>query len=428
MDNNVLLPSDLPAAGQLDLSTNRPVPAPEPTAASRTAAGLAAFLEAGRQPDLALNRLEAAINSARLASGALRALFTRMPGLRSVIHRQLAGVCGVDPDQLLLTFRETPEARPVVYTLTQVAANSLRAAPVASGFDTRVTGPAIDQAFRLTAQVLLTKVVALDLSDALKKALSVYWKGLAEGSALSHGALAGQLRAELFRDQANLAHGIGELSAEGLNMVQALFDAPTPDQRSNAGAELAHLEVFELCLKGQDQMPVPFSGCLLISQRARQVLFMPGMEQPFVETLNRTALEDRVRALLNSPQRHLLWQMLPLESRQQLLSGFSGEQRLVPFVLDYRPVTSHALHHSVTQSIHTQARNEFKSARESNLPLLFMEPDPTLSQQGVLQITDRLESLRSGIATASVSRTVSFAIGQQIALGVERADRRSVFR
>lgn len=418
MDNELLPPNDPPVAGQLDLSTSQPASKP----GSRTAANLAIFLDASSQPDVALNRLEAAINSARLACSTLRTLFTRMPGLRSVIHGQLVETCGVDPDQLLLTFRETPDARPVVYTLTQVAANSLRAGPLASGFETRVMGPAINQAFRLTAQALLTEVAAIDLAGALKKALNLYWKGLAEDSALSRGALAGQLRAELFRDQANLAHGIGELSAEGLSLMQALYDTPTPDKRSAAGAELALLEVFELCLKGQDQTPVPFSGCLVISQPARQVLFMPGLEQPFVETLNRTALEDRVRALLNSPQRHLLWQMLPLESRQRLLSGFSEEQRLLPFVLDYRPVTSHALHHSVTQSLHTQARNEFKSARESNLPPLFMDPDPTLGQQGVLQITDRLERYRARIATASVSRTLSFAVGQQIALGVERAD------
>lgn len=423
MDNPLLLPSDPPAAGQLDLSASGPASTP----ASRTAAGLATFLEASSQPDVALNRLEAAVNGARLASQTLQALFTQMPTLRLVIHGQLAGAYGVDPDLLLLTFRETPDASPVVYTLTQVAANSLRAALVASEFDARVAGPSINQTFRLTAQALLTEVAALDPADVLKKALSVYWKGLAEGSALSRGARAGQLRAELFRAQADLAHGIGELSAEGLNMVQALFDAPTPDRRSDAGAELARLEVFELCLKGQDQTPVPFSGCLLISQPARQVLFMPGLEQPFVETLNRSALEDRVRALLNSPQRHLLWQMLPLEPRQKLLSGFSGEhfsgeQWLLPFVLDYRPVTTHALQYSVNQSIYTQARNEFKSVRESNLPLLFVEPDPALSKQGVLQITDRLEGYRARIATASVSRTLSFAVGQQIALGVERAD------
>ncbi|VVN89435.1 dermonecrotic toxin domain-containing protein [Pseudomonas fluorescens] len=422
MDNNVLLPSDPPVAGRLDLSTSRPASAPEPTAASRTAAGLAAFLEAGSQPDLALNRLEAAISSARLASNALRALLTRMPGLRSVVHGQLAGAWGVDPDQLLLTFREPPDARPVVYTLTQVAANSLRAGLVASGFDTRVTGPAINQAFRLTAQELLTEVAAVDLAGALKKALNLYWKGLADGSALSREAQAGQLRAELFRAQADLAHGIGELSAEGLSMVQAVFDAPTPDQRRDAGAELARLEVFELCLKGLDQTPVPFSGCLLISQPGRQVLFMPGLEQPFVDTLNRSALEDRVRALLNSPQRHLLWQMLPLERRRQLLFGFSTEQRLLPFVLDHRPVTGHALNHSMIQSIRTQARNEFKSAWEDNLLLLFMEPEPALSKQGGLQITDRLQGYRAGIATASVSRAISLAIGQQIALGIERAD------
>lgn len=418
MDSKLLLPIDPSVAGQLELSTRRPASTP----ASRAAAGLAIFLQASSQPEVALNRLEAAVNRARLASSALRALFSRMPGLRSVIHGQLVEACGVDPDQLWLTFRETPDARPVVYTLTEVAANSLGADLVASGFDTRVGGPAVNKAYIPTAQELLKAVAALDVADALKKALDAYWKGLADGSALSRWARAGQLRAELFRAQADLAHGMDELSAEGLSMVQAIIDAPTPDKRSDAGAELARLEVFELCLKGQEQLPVPFSGCLLLSQPERQVLFMPGLEQPFVETLNRNALEDRVRALLNSPQRHLLWQMLPLESRRQLLSGFSGEQRLLPFVLDYRPVTHHALNYSTSQSIRTQARNEFKSAREGNLSLLFTEPEPAQGKQGVLPITDRLEEYRASIATALVSRVVSHAIGQQIALGVERAD------
>lgn len=209
----------------------------------------------------------------------------------------------------------------------------------------------------------------------LKVLTTRYWQGLAHGSALSREARWVQLHAEVFAHQAQLAHGLCALSDHGLAMALGLVDAPTLRSRLAAGGAWKRLQVGEVIWPTGVTDGVAFSGALHLYRDGagvdkRQVIYLPGLVQPFHEFDSLSHLQQALGALINGDQGAALWQSLPLARRHILVreSGAFTFRRATLLVED-------ALRHSALAMLDTQRDNEWASIDGRHAPWLTAEPD-----------------------------------------------------
>lgn len=155
-------------------------------------------------------------------------------------------------------------------------------------------------------------LVAADL-PALQRSASAYWQQLAYGSWLTRRQRWVALRKALFVDQAFMAHQVYQLSADALELLRQLADAPTAEARQCAGGAWAGVQVAKLWWPGVHQAQVPIPGALHIYREdALQVIYLPGLVREFHEFTSWQQVQRDLPALVNGALFSTLWQYLPL--------------------------------------------------------------------------------------------------------------------
>ena len=332
---------------------------------------LSRAIEEAAYPSELLNRLQAAVTVNQHALGEVQALFSAAPTLYQVVHGQVLQALGVDPDNLSWTSALRPDA-PVTLTLTQVAVESLRDDFAEADLNQRVSlvgdEGTTGQPVMLIPEQVLNQLNSLNLKGRYNKAVRDYWQGIAQGQSVSCCEYVGVLRRQLIKTRALLAHAAGQLSNDGLGMWLQVVDAPTDQQRLEAGGESGDLQVSEIAWANGhgNGNGVLFKGAFVIhgrdaGQNARELLFVPGMDTELFEFSSRTELLAQMVRWIDSDAGPgwLLWQLLPYHSRSVLYE--SGNRRPLAD-LAYRAVADNIFEHSATASVYTQHANELLCA------------------------------------------------------------------
>ncbi|AUG09106.1 dermonecrotic toxin domain-containing protein [Pseudomonas sp. S09G 359] len=283
-------------------------------------------IDSSPQPSLLINRLTAAdLRCADAAHHRLR-LISRAPRILRVIRAELRKAFELDPDSVLFTEPKPPAVAQKVDTLTDRALQLLvlPSLPINLNHFTAVSLKG-DPVRRLpfTPLEALRRVIALNLFGRLAQARRDYWQALVACSWLTRTERWVQLHAQLFADQALVARQLDELSTAGVEMVQALVDAPTAQARQHAGAQWASLRVCKLFWPGVGPRLMAIPGALHLYREGEppgtpHVIYLPGVQRNYYEYPSFDQLQCGLAGLINGALFDNLWQCLPLRRRHEV--------------------------------------------------------------------------------------------------------------
>ncbi|AZE90430.1 dermonecrotic toxin domain-containing protein [Pseudomonas orientalis] len=301
----------------------------------------------------------------------LQRMQVRAPRISRLIRQTLRDTFQMDPDSLLLNVPLAPDEMPWRRSLTDTVMRLL--AERACVREGKLSQRACQS--RQLADAALSRVLKVDLLARIESAAPAFWQVLAEDRLATREAYWFDLYHELIGDQALLAHGLNQLSEDGLAMVMTVVEAPTAEQRTRAGGLRADLRVAQVVCPGKSGATVPFCGALHLYYEAdpahtRQVLFLPGLESPFYEFETHQAWQSRFPELVTA-QAHSLWPLLALRRRHEL-PDVTASSALPMVAGQLGPlVDSHALEHSARALLHVQWDNEMATLLDINIAYLF---------------------------------------------------------
>ncbi|KTC49034.1 hypothetical protein AO262_02780 [Pseudomonas fluorescens ABAC62] len=338
---------------------------------NRLRQGLLDSLNSTLAPSVVINELYLA--HSRCAGHALKLLrvWRQAPRISRVIRQTLRETFQVEPDGLLVNVSPSSGAGKHGNGLTETFMKLLAERECVK------RGLLSDQACAsgCLADEVLNKALDVDLLERIKAAASAYWQVLAEEAVCTRQAHWCDLYKQFVTDRAVLAHGFGQLSDEGLAMLLALVETPTPESRKQAAGRWARLHVSEVVCLGQNQAAIPIRGALHVHHGAlptaqRHVVFLPATSQMFYEFDTLEQWQTRFPALVNARAR-ALWAMLPLERRHELPDATS--HTLLPFTAEHPGplITADPLEQSATSLLQVQWDNELATLLETNIAFLF---------------------------------------------------------
>lgn len=312
----------------------------------------------------------------------LTRLIDRAPRVLRVIRSELRKAFDVDPDGLLFTETKTPVTFQKVSSLTDWTLRLLVQPQVSININQFTVLSFKDQPktpFALTPREVLEQVIALKLFARLADATDRYWQGLAAGSSLTRQGRWVQVNGLLFANRAFLARQLDEISSDGLAMVQALVDAPTPQARRRAGGDWASVQASTLMWPGVYETPIPLPGALHIYREgdpleAPHVIYLPGLIRNFYQYTSFRDMQCGLLSLINGALFDDFWQCLPLSRRHELckpvaISTASPVARGVPLAGDVLRASAVAL-------VEGQWGNELACAVTINLSRVFSDAAP----------------------------------------------------
>ncbi|WP_248751805.1 DUF6543 domain-containing protein [Pseudomonas sp. MWU15-20650] len=355
---------------------------------------------------LLLDRLNATVKSsrhlnelylahARCANQAhvLQRMQVRAPRISRLIRQTLRDTFQMDPDSLLLDVPLAPGEAPWRRSLTNTVMRLL--AERACVREGKLSQRACES--RSLADEALSRVLKVDLLARIESAAPAFWQVLAEDRLGTREQYWCDLYLSLVGDQALLAHGLSQLSDDGLAMVMTMIEAPTAEQRTRAGGLHADLRVAQVVCPGKSGATIPFSGALHLYYEAdpahtRQVLLLPGLDTLFYEFDTQQAWQSRFPELVTA-QAHSLWPLLALRRRHEL-PDVTASSALPMAAVQLGPlIDSHALEHSAKALLHVQWDNEMATLLDINIAYLF----PSDAIKGAyMQPVERLLQVEEG--------------------------------
>ncbi|MFC6298316.1 dermonecrotic toxin domain-containing protein [Pseudomonas spelaei] len=369
-------------------------------------------LNSTAQPSQLINQLHAAEQRCAEARTTLRDLVAKAPRIVQQLQLVLRDAFSVAPETLLFT-EPLPPAEPTrIESLTERALASLsqRAYPAdINSFTALSIKRARHSPLTMTPADAMGKLQCLNLLERLDVAHEAYWQALAYGSWRSRKERWAEVYRQLFADKAFVAHQVQDLSDHGLAMVLGIVDAPTPEQRQQAGGFWSDLQVCELVWPGSGTSQVPVCGALHIFRDAdqglrRQVVFLPGLRREFLEFRSLADMQRDLPKVLNDEEHALVWQRLPLRRRDELLR-FPDIVELIPFKVERGPIIAEdALRYSALSDLETQWDNELACALAINPALTFEQGFGDAPRLNAITRLQRLERSRySSLASSSLA-------------------------
>ncbi|QLG92150.1 hypothetical protein HZF02_09330 [Pseudomonas yamanorum] len=359
-------------------------------------------LNSTAQPSQLINQLHAAEQRCAEARTTLRDLVAKAPRIVQQLQLVLRDAFSVAPETLLFT-EPLPPAEPTrIESLTERALASLsqRAYPADINSFTALSIKRVRHSpLTMTPADAMGKLQCLNLLERLDVAHEAYWQALAYGSWRSRKERWAEVYRQLFADKAFVAHQVQDLSDHGLAMVLGIVDAPTPEQRQQAGGFWSDLQVCELVWPGSGTSQVPVCGALHIFRDAdqglrRQVVFLPGLRREFLEFRSLADMQRDLPKVLNDEEHALVWQRLPLRRRDELLR-FSDIVELIPFKVERGPIIAEdALRYSALSDLETQWDNELACALAINPALTFEQGFGDAPRLNAITRLQRLERSR----------------------------------
>lgn len=376
----------------------------------------------------------------------LQQMQVRAPRISRLIRQTLRDTFEMDPDSLLLNVPLAPGMPPWSLSLTDRVMRLL-AARVCVRKDTQ--GEQACQSGQL-ADEALSRAQTLDLLERIKSSVPAFWQVLAEDRFGTREDCWCEVYHASIGDQALLAHGLNQLSDDGLEMVMTMVEAPTAEQRARAGGLRACLRVAQVVCPGQSGAKIPFSGALHLyyeadSVHTQQVLLLPGLELLFYEFDTQQAWQRRFPELVTA-QANSLWPLLAVRRRHEL-PDVTASSSLPMAAGQLGPlIDSHALEYSAKALLHVQSDNEMATLLDINTAYLFpsdaikgayMQPVERLLQveqaRGLLFVPTGLNSVLAQLLTrdqherysqisfASLSHSLPLRIREQKQRQYERA-------
>lgn len=274
-------------------------------------------------PSRLINQICLADMRCRESAQTLTRLIGRSPKVLKVIRAELYKTFNEEPDHVLFTVPAQDGEPEKVDSLTSRAFLLLFQhrldASVCASTTLSIKGQP-DYRLMFTPLEALQRVSAMGLFERLAHAATQYWDSLAYGSWLTRRESWVGLHKELFADRALIARQLDELSRAGMDLVQAVIDAPSAEARRCAGGEWANVRVGRLLWPGTPSIAIP--GALHIYRQGDpsgvpHIIYLPGVARNFHEYPSFVALQCGVLALSNT-RFDELWQCLPLNRRHVL--------------------------------------------------------------------------------------------------------------
>ncbi|MBC2379716.1 hypothetical protein HF257_01580 [Pseudomonas sp. WS 5106] len=274
-------------------------------------------------PSRLINQVCLADMRCRESAQTLTKLIGRSPKVLKVIRAELYKAFNEEPDNVLFTVPAQDGEPEKVDSLTDRAFLLLFQhrvdASVSASTTLSIKGK---PGYRLMVTPLeaLQRVSALNLLERLAHAANQYWDSLAYGSWLTRRESWVGLHKELFADRALIARQLDELSRTGMELVQAVIDAPSAEARRCAGGDWAHVRVGSILWPGTPSIAIP--GALHLYRQGDpsglpHIIYLPGVARNFHEYPSFVALQCGVLEL-SKTRFDELWQCLPLNRRQGL--------------------------------------------------------------------------------------------------------------
>ncbi|WP_338723439.1 DUF6543 domain-containing protein [Pseudomonas tolaasii] len=343
-------------------------------------------------PSRLINQLCLADMRCRESAQALTHLIGRSPRILKVIRAQLLNTFDEDPDKVLFTLPAKDGQPEKVDSLTgQALVWLFQHAMDASVYASTTLSVKGKPGYRLpfTPLEALQRVRAMGLFERLTLATTQYWDSLAYGSWLTRREYWVALHKELFADRALIARHLDELSSAGMELVQAVTDAPSAELRRCAGGDWARVRVGGLLWPGTPSIAI--AGALHIYREGDPVgvphiIYLPGVARNFHEYPSFVALQCGLLEL-SKARFDELWQCLPLNRRQVLcrpadLSAALSVTRGLEIDGDALALQAHAL---LTQ----QWENELACAGTRYHPQIFArDRPPTLDTASFLRFVE----------------------------------------
>lgn len=339
----------------------------------------------------------------------LQQMQVRAPRISRLIRQTLRDTFEMDPDSLLLNVPLTPDETHWRRSLTDTVMRLL--AERACVREGKLSEQAC-QSGQL-ADAALSRVLKVDLLARIESAAPAFWQVLAEDRLATREAYWCESYHGLIGDQALLAHGLNQLSEDGLAMVMTMVEAPAAEHRARAGGLRADLRVAQVVCPGKSGATIPFCGALHLYYEAdpdhpRQVLFLPGLEPLFHEFETHQAWQsgfpERVAA-----QTHALWPLLAVRRRHEL-PDFTASTALPMAQGQLGPlIEGHALEHSARALLHVQWDNEMATLLDINSAYLF--PGDAI-KGAYMQPLERLLQVEQGRRLLSMPAGLNSALAQ----------------
>ena len=274
-------------------------------------------------PSRLINQVCLADMRCRESAQTLTQLIGRSPKVLKVIRAELFKVFNEEPDNVLFTVPAQDGEPENVDSLTNRAFLLLFQLRVDSSVCASTTLSIKGKPdYRLTFTPLeaLQRISAMGLFERLALVATQYWDSLAYGSWLTRRESWVGLHKELFGDRALIARQLDELSRTGMDLVQAVIDAPSAEARRCAGGEWANVRVGRLLWPGTPSIAIP--GALHLYRQGDpsdvpHIIYLPGVARNFHEYPSFIALQCGVLEL-SKTRFDELWQCLPLNRRQVL--------------------------------------------------------------------------------------------------------------
>ncbi len=342
----------------------------------------------------------------------LKRMQVRAPRISRLIRQTLRDTFQMDPDSLLLNVPLSPDAPPWRLSLTDTVMRLL--AERACVHEGRLSAQTCESG--QLADEALSRVLKVDLLARIKSSAPAFWQVLAADRFGTREDYWCELYHASIGDQALLAHGLNQLSDDGLAMVMTMVEAPTAEKRARAGGRRAGLRVAQVVCPGQSGAKIPFSGALHLyyeadSAHTQQVLFLPGLEPLFYEFDTQRAWQSRFPELV-AAQANSLWPLLAVRRRHELPT-ITASSSLPMAAGQLGPlIDCHALEHSAKALLHVQWDNEMATLLDINTAYLFpsdaikgghMRPVERLLQveqaRGLLRVPTGLNSVLAQLLT-----------------------------